>query len=106
MAGHIQDRWYKTEKDENGKPRRVKTDRYGTGVRYRARYIGPDGTEQSQSFPDRQKGRAEAWLTQIKADMSNGDFIDPKAGRIGFTRSPTSASARWIHSSLPISGSG
>ncbi|GAA0432514.1 hypothetical protein Aca07nite_19680 [Actinoplanes capillaceus] len=84
MAGHIQDRWYKTEKDENGKPHRVKTDRYGTGLRYRARYIGPDGTEQSQSFPDRQKGRAEEWLTQIKADMASGDFIDPKAARITF----------------------
>ncbi|MEU4216223.1 site-specific integrase [Actinoplanes sp. NPDC026623] len=84
MAGHIQDRWYKTEKDENGKPHRVKTDRHGTGLRYRARYIGPDGTEQSQSFPDRQKGRAEQWLTQIKADMSGGDFIDPKAARITF----------------------
>jgi hypothetical protein len=84
MAGHIQDRWYKTEKDENGKPHRVKTDRHGTGMRYRARYIGPDGTEQSQSFPDRQKGKAEEWLTQIKADMSNGDFIHPKAARITF----------------------
>lgn len=84
MAGHIQDRWHKTEKDENGKPHRVKTDRYGTGLRYRARYIGPDGTEQSQSFPDRQKGKAEQWLTNIKADMSNGDFIDPKAARITF----------------------
>ena len=43
MAGHIQDRWYKTENDDNGKPRRVKTDRHGTGMRYRARYIGPEG---------------------------------------------------------------
>ncbi|XVV14428.1 tyrosine-type recombinase/integrase [Actinoplanes sp. CA-131856] len=84
MAGHIQDRWYKTEKDENGKHRRVKTDRFGIGLRYRARYVGPDGSEQSQSFPDRQKRRAEEWLTQIKADMSNGDFIDPKAGRTTF----------------------
>jgi len=84
MAGHIQDRWYKTETDANGKPKRVKTDRYGTGMRYRARYIGPDGTEQSQSFPDRQKRQAEDWLTHIKADMSNGDFIDPKAARITF----------------------
>jgi len=84
MAGHIQDRWYKTETDANGKPRRVKTDRYGIGLRYRARYVGPDGTEQSQSFPDRQKSKAEEWLTRIKADMSNGDFIDPKAGRVTF----------------------
>ncbi|MFB7175765.1 tyrosine-type recombinase/integrase [Streptomyces sp. NPDC056254] len=84
MAGHIQDRWYKTETGPDGKPQRVRTERYGTGMRYRARYVGPDGTEQSQSFPDREKGRAEKWLTRIKADMDSGQFFDPKAGRITF----------------------
>jgi integrase len=84
MAGHIQDRWYKTENDANGKPHRVKTDRHGTGMRYRARYIGPDGTEKSQSFPDRQKRQADEWLATIEADMSRGQYVDPKAGRITF----------------------
>ncbi|MFB7913488.1 tyrosine-type recombinase/integrase [Streptomyces sp. NPDC056061] len=84
MAGHVQDRWYKTEPGPDGKPRRVKTDRYGTGLRYRARYIGPDGSEQSQSFPDREKRRAEKWLDRIKADMDSGQFFDPKAGQITF----------------------
>jgi integrase len=84
MAGHIQDRWYKTEKDANGKPRRAKTDRHGTGMRYRARYVGPDGTEKSQSFPDRQKRQADEWLATIEADMSRGRYIDPKAGQITF----------------------
>ncbi|MFJ6481908.1 tyrosine-type recombinase/integrase [Streptomyces sp. NPDC091682] len=84
MAGHIQDRWYKSEVGPDGKTRRVKTDRYGTGMRYRARYVGPDGTEQSQSFADRQKTKAEKWLTRIQADMDSGQFFDPKAGRITF----------------------
>ncbi|MFF2952220.1 tyrosine-type recombinase/integrase [Kitasatospora sp. NPDC057965] len=82
MAGHIQDRWYKTETDPDGKPRRVRTDRYGTGKRYRARYIGPDGTEKSKSFPDRQKRRADQWLAQIEADMARGQYLDPNAGRV------------------------
>jgi integrase len=82
VAGHIQDRWYKTEQDTNGKTTRVKTDRYGTGLRYRARYIGPDGTEKSKSFPDRQKRAAETWLANLEADMSRGQYIDPAAGRI------------------------
>ncbi|MFE7665993.1 tyrosine-type recombinase/integrase [Streptomyces celluloflavus] len=82
MAGHIQDRWYKTETDADGKTTRVKTDRHSTGKRYRARYIGPDGTEKSQSFPDRQKRQAEQWLAQIEADMLRGQFIDPRAGRV------------------------
>jgi integrase len=84
MAGHIQDRWYKTTTGPNGKPVKVKTDRHGTGMRYRARYIGPDGTEKSKSFPDRKKREAEAWLTNIEADMSRGQYVDPSAGRITF----------------------
>ncbi|MGW2677171.1 tyrosine-type recombinase/integrase [Streptomyces sp. NPDC001436] len=84
MAGHIQDRWYKTETSTDGKAVRVKTDRHGTGMRYRARYIGPDGTEKSKSFPDRQKRLAEKWLAHIEADMSRGQYINPAAGRITF----------------------
>ncbi|MFJ8250348.1 tyrosine-type recombinase/integrase [Streptomyces sp. NPDC094466] len=84
MAGHIQDRWYKNEPGPTGEPRRVKSDRYGSGLRYRARYIGPDGTEQSKSFPDRKKGLAEKWLTRIEADMDAGQYVDPNAGQIVF----------------------
>ncbi|MFE4056414.1 tyrosine-type recombinase/integrase [Streptomyces sp. NPDC059096] len=84
MAGHIQDRWYKTETSTTGKTTRVKTDRHGTGMRYRARYIGPDGTEKSKSFPDKQKRLAERWLTETAADMSKGQYIDPRAARITF----------------------
>ncbi|MFE4514517.1 tyrosine-type recombinase/integrase [Kitasatospora sp. NPDC056783] len=92
MAGHIQDRWYKTEPGPDGKPRRVRTDRYGTGKRYRARYVGPDGTEKSKSFPDRQKRQAEEWLTGIEADMSRGQYLDPKASRTTFQQ----FAERWL----------
>ncbi|MEV5942670.1 site-specific integrase [Streptomyces sp. NPDC051994] len=92
MAGHIQDRWYKTETGPDGKSRPAKTDRYGVGLRYRARYIGPDGTERSKSFPDKQKRLAEKWLANIEADMSRGQYIDPKAGRITFQ----SYATKWL----------
>jgi integrase len=94
MAGHIQDRWYKTEPGADGKPRRVRTDRYGAGMRYRARYVGPDGTEKSKSFPDKQKRLAEVWLTQIAADMSRGQYIDPSAGKVTFQQFAT----QWLAS--------
>jgi integrase len=84
MAGHIQDRWYKTETAANGKTTRVKTDRYGSGMRYRARYIGPDGTEKSKSFRDGQKRLAEQWLAHIEADMARGQYVDPRASRTTF----------------------
>ncbi|KOG19680.1 tyrosine-type recombinase/integrase [Streptomyces viridochromogenes] len=82
MAGHIQDRWFKTETNSAGKTVRVKSDRHGTGLRYRARYVGPDGTEKSKSFPDGQKRIAEKWLSGIEADMTRGEYIDPSAGRL------------------------
>ncbi|MFE1892270.1 tyrosine-type recombinase/integrase [Streptomyces microflavus] len=89
MAGHIQDRWYKTEPGPTGKPRRIKSDRYGSGLRYRARYIGPDGTEKSKSFPDKQKRLAETWLTQLAADMARGQYVDPSEGRVTFQQFAT-----------------
>ncbi|MFD6293764.1 tyrosine-type recombinase/integrase [Streptomyces sp. NPDC060235] len=92
MPGHVQDRWYKTEPGPDGKPVKVKSDRYGSGLRYRARYVGPDGTEKSQSFPDRQKRRAEEWLAETAADMSRGQYIDPKAAQTTFQQ----YAERWI----------
>lgn len=89
MAGHIQDRWYKTETSTDGTQKRVKTDRYGTGMRYRARYVAPDRTERSKSFPDKQKRLAEAWLTQIAADMTRGQYVDPSAGKVTFQQFAT-----------------
>ncbi|MFF9345640.1 tyrosine-type recombinase/integrase [Streptomyces sp. NPDC014734] len=84
MAGHIQDRWFKSETTAEGKAVRVKTDRHGLGLRYRARYVGPDGTEKSKSFPDRQKRLAENWLANVASDMSRGQYVDPRAARVTF----------------------
>jgi integrase len=61
---------------------------------YRARYIGPDGTEKSRSFPDKQKRLAEAWLTQIAADMTRGQYVDPSAGKATFQQFAT----QWLAS--------
>ncbi|MHA4777450.1 tyrosine-type recombinase/integrase [Streptomyces sp. MSC1_001] len=92
MAGHIQDRWFRVETGPDGKPIKVKTDRYGIGLRYRARYVGPDGSEKSKSFPDKQKRLADVWLTNIEADMARGQYIDPKASRTTFRE----YAERWI----------
>ncbi|MEV0570584.1 site-specific integrase [Dactylosporangium sp. NPDC050588] len=81
--GHVEDRWFRTV-DKDGKEVRVKTARYGSGMRYRVRYIGPDGRERSESFPDRQKKAAEAFLSTVEADKVRGTFIDPNAGRMLF----------------------
>ncbi|MFJ9915146.1 tyrosine-type recombinase/integrase [Actinacidiphila glaucinigra] len=92
MAGHVQDRWFKVETGPDGKPVKVKTDRFGLGLRYRARYVAPDGTEKSKSFPDRKKREAEQWLIHVEADMSRGQYIDPGAARITFRQ----YAERWL----------
>jgi integrase len=85
--GHVQDRWWKdVGKNDRGKPIREKTELHGTGMRYRVRYLDPNGRERSQSFPDRQKSAAEAFLHEVETDKNKGSYLDPTAGRITFRR--------------------
>jgi len=82
--GHIEDRWHKTVELPDGKTKRVRTARYGTGQRYRVRYVAPDGRERAKSFPDRAKKRAEDFLVSVESDKLRSAYIDPDAGRITF----------------------
>lgn len=97
MAGHIQDRWFRTETGPDGKTRKVKTDRHGVGLRYRARYIGPDGAEKSKSFPDGKKRLAEKWLSAIETDMTRGQYTDPKSMQITFRQ----YAEKWLENKTP-----
>ncbi len=72
---HVEDRWYKTAEG-----RRVKTARHGRGLRWRARYLDPDGDERSRSF-DR-KVDAERFLAEIEHSKISGSYRDPDAGRV------------------------
>jgi integrase len=64
---HVEDRWKRGA-------------RRGTGRRWRARYIDPDGRERSRSF-DR-KVDAERFLAEIEHSKIVGSYRDPDAGRI------------------------
>lgn len=82
---HIQDRWYRTKKDEKtGKPIKERTVSHGTGMRYKVRYIDPSGDERSKMFPDRQLTAAQAFLHKIEHDKARGTFLDPAGGKIRF----------------------
>jgi integrase len=83
--GHIQDRWYKTIIDpDTGKPARIKTDLYGKGLRYKVRYLDPDGKEVSRSFPDRAKRQADEFLHKVENDKRDGNYLDPNAAKTKF----------------------
>jgi integrase len=88
VAGHIQDRWYRPKRDEDGKivrdekgkEVRERSPLYGKGLRYKVHYYDPDGNEKSKSFPDKQLKRAEAFLTKQQHDVLSGTYLDPDAG--------------------------
>ncbi|GAB3157118.1 hypothetical protein GCM10027290_56860 [Micromonospora sonneratiae] len=82
--GHVEDRWYNVIRHPGGRTERIKSERFGKGLRYRVRYIGPDGRERSQSFPDRSKRDAEAFLVSTETDKLRGSYVDPVAGRMTF----------------------
>ena len=52
------------------------------GGSWRARYYGPDGRQRSKSF--KRKSDAERWVAQQRAQMTQGDWIDPARGRVTF----------------------
>lgn len=81
---HVEDRWWNEVALPGGRTKRVKTKLFGKGMRYRVRYIAPDGSERSKSFPDREKKFAEAFLTEVESDKLRGSYIDPNAGRVLF----------------------
>jgi integrase len=72
---HIEDRW---ERVADG--RRVRTDRHGSGRRWRARYLDPDGRQRSRTFA--RKVEAERFLATVETDKLRGAYIDPDAGRV------------------------
>lgn len=81
--GHVQDRWWKDVRDPATKEvKRVKTSLHGQGLRYRVRYLDPEGNEKSKSFPDRAKKAAEDFLRDVESAKHSGDYRHPNAGKI------------------------
>jgi integrase len=75
-VAHVEDRWHKTASDGS----QERTDRYGTGRRWRVRYADPDGDERNRSFD--KKADAERFRSQVEADVQRGTYMNPDAGRI------------------------
>lgn len=85
--GHVQDRWYRTVEDPGtGKPVRIKTNLYGKGMRYKARYLDPDGNEKSRMYPDKHKRQADDFILEVESSKREGKYVDPAAGRIKFRK--------------------
>lgn len=74
----IDDRWHVPLLDENGKRtgRRQRSDRYGVGRRWRARYRDLSGKEHARHFET--KPEAVKWLDSVTASLVRGDYLDPE----------------------------
>jgi integrase len=74
--GHVRDMWHK--KGPDGEP--VRTDYYGRGKRWQARWDDPDGDPKTKLF--KKKVDAEHEVTRQEAAVLAGDWLDPEAGKV------------------------
>jgi integrase len=72
--GQVEDRWWSTVAGE-----RVRRERFGRGLRWRARYRDAEGRQRSRSFARRPD--AVRFLTLVQADLLRGSYIDPGRSR-------------------------
>lgn len=73
---NIQDRW--TQAGPEGK--RVRSARYGSGLRWRVEWVETSGAKRSKSFPT--KDAAKAHLDAINHEVRSGTYISPDRGLI------------------------
>lgn len=69
---HVEDRWEKVVDEQ-----RVRTGRYGSGMRWRARYVDPAGRERSRTFARRPD--TDRFLATITADVLRGSYVSTRS---------------------------
>lgn len=78
----VEDRWYKTVRDEHGKATRVPSANHNKGRRWRARYVDENGSEHTQAF--NRKADAQSWLDKQVSDQVTGTWTDPSLAAVTF----------------------
>jgi integrase len=78
----VEDRWYKTVREESGTAKTVPSANYGKGGRWRARYVDDRGREHAQTFSH--KARAQRWLNKQISDQVTGTWTDPALSGVTF----------------------
>lgn len=76
----IEDRWH-VRGDDGG---RMRSARYGVGRQWRARYRDENGREHARHFE--LKRDAQRWLDEQTAAIVTGQYADPVAGKITWSR--------------------
>jgi len=75
----VDDLWYLRKKDAEGN--RLPSKRHGRGKRWRVRWVDPEtGKKREELFT--KKSDADRHDANTHADISRGQYIDPRAGRV------------------------
>ncbi|MGH3796805.1 MAG: tyrosine-type recombinase/integrase [Pseudonocardiaceae bacterium] len=91
----VDDLWYLSRRDpETGERRQSK--RYGRGKRWRVRWNDPH-TGQTQTALFERKADAERHDISMHADISRGQYIDPRAGKITISEYAAQWRAHQLH---------
>jgi integrase len=78
----VEDRWFKSIRDEQGNTRTCPSARHGTGLRWLARYVDDVGREHTKAFG--RKTDAQTWLNHQVSDQVTGTWTDPALSGITF----------------------
>jgi integrase len=97
-VANVEDRW--TKPDPDGGRKRVRTDRYGTGLRWRATWNEPDGSRRRRSFAT--KDAAQAHLEHVGVAKRTGAYVSADRGRITVAEFATS----WLDAQTHLKPSG
>lgn len=76
----VEDRWNTEVRDVDGTTRTVPSTRYGSGKRWRARYVDNEGRERAKGF-DR-KSDAQQYLAEVVSQLTIGTYVTPSAGKV------------------------
>ncbi|GAA1028004.1 tyrosine-type recombinase/integrase [Virgisporangium ochraceum] len=94
----VDDRWYLSKKDADG--RRVPSARHGRGKRWRVRYLDDAGVPRERMFE--RKPDAELFDANVRADVSRGQYIDNRAGKVTVAEYGTQWRANQIHADTTV----
>lgn len=94
----IKDLWYSARLDP-ATGEKTPTKRHGKGKRWLLVYRDPAGAERAEAFE--KKPAAEKRLTDVKADLQRGEYVDIRGGQLPFNQ----LADMWLESRLGVAAS-
>ncbi len=98
----VDDLWYLRKRDP-ATGERLPSQRHGRGKRWRVRWIDPE-TGQTRTELFGRRADAERHDANMHADISRGQYVDPREGGSPSPRTPSSGAGRYCTAGAPPNG--